>query len=149
MDGKLLRNPGWVWYRKTRNYIMFYFVAARTLLCVFFFFSFRITSLAAGAPYTSSRASDKSLKYMDYIDHYLIAIYDTSHYVRIMFPCVVFRFGEIISHCWFHMIDTLRPRQNGGKFPDDIFECIFLNTNILILIKMPLNLFFMVQLTIF
>ena len=24
-------------------------------------------------------------------------------------------------------INTLRPRQNGPRFPDDIFKCIFLN----------------------
>ena len=24
-------------------------------------------------------------------------------------------------------INTLRPRQNGHRFPDDIFKCIFLN----------------------
>ena len=27
-------------------------------------------------------------------------------------------------------INTLRPRQNGRHFPDDIFKCIFLNENI-------------------
>ena len=26
-------------------------------------------------------------------------------------------------------VNTLRPRQNGGHFPDDIFKCIFLNEN--------------------
>ena len=27
------------------------------------------------------------------------------------------------------MVNTLRPRQNGRHFPDDIFKCIFLNEN--------------------
>ena len=31
--------------------------------------------------------------------------------------------------------NTLRPRQNGRHFPDDIFKCIFLNENVYISIK--------------
>ena len=37
------------------------------------------------------------------------------------------------------MFITLRPRQNGRHFPDDIFKCIFLNENAWTLIKMSLN----------
>ena len=33
-------------------------------------------------------------------------------------------------------INTLRPRQYGRRFPDDIFKCIFLNENVWIPIKM-------------
>ena len=29
-----------------------------------------------------------------------------------------------------HTINTLRPRQDGRHFPDDIFKCIFLNENV-------------------
>ena len=36
-------------------------------------------------------------------------------------------------------LNTLRPRQNGRHFPDDIFKCIFLNENIWISIKIPLK----------
>ena len=36
-------------------------------------------------------------------------------------------------------IKTLRPRHNGRHFPDDIFECIFLNANVLILIEISLK----------
>ena len=32
-------------------------------------------------------------------------------------------------------LNTLRPRQNGRHFPDDIFKCIFLNENVWISIK--------------
>ena len=35
--------------------------------------------------------------------------------------------------------NTLRPRQNGRHFPDDIFKCIFLNENVWISIKISLN----------
>ena len=35
--------------------------------------------------------------------------------------------------------NTLRPRQNGRHFADDIFKCIFLNENVWILIKILLK----------
>ena len=35
--------------------------------------------------------------------------------------------------------NTLKPRQNGHHFPDDIFKCIFLNENVWILIKISLE----------
>ena len=37
------------------------------------------------------------------------------------------------------MFNTLRPRQNGHHFPDDVFKCIFLNQNVLISIKISLK----------
>ena len=36
-------------------------------------------------------------------------------------------------------LNTLRPRQNGRHFADDIFKCIFLNENVLISIKISLK----------
>ena len=44
------------------------------------------------------------------------------------FPC--------LSDSW---LSTLRPRQNGRHFADDIFKCIFLNENVWISIKISLN----------
>ena len=35
--------------------------------------------------------------------------------------------------------NTLRPRQNGRHFPDDISKCIFLNENVLISMKISLK----------
>ena len=35
--------------------------------------------------------------------------------------------------------NTLRPRQNGRRFADDIFKCIFLNENVWIPIKISLK----------
>ena len=32
-------------------------------------------------------------------------------------------------------LNTLRPREDGRHFPDDIFKCIFLNENVYISIK--------------
>ena len=38
-----------------------------------------------------------------------------------------------------HFINTLRPRQNGRHFADDIFKCIFVNENVWIRIKISLK----------
>ena len=40
-----------------------------------------------------------------------------------------------------HVINTFRPRQNGRRFADDIFKCIFLNENIWITIGISLKFF--------
>ena len=40
------------------------------------------------------------------------------------------------SHQW---VNTLRPRQNGRHFADNIFKCIFLNENVWIPIKISLK----------
>ena len=37
------------------------------------------------------------------------------------------------------LLNTLRLRQNGHHFPDDIFKCIFLNENVWILIEISLK----------
>ena len=37
------------------------------------------------------------------------------------------------------VLNTLRPRQNGRHFADDIFKCIFLNENVSIAIKISLK----------
>ena len=39
----------------------------------------------------------------------------------------------------FLCFNTLRPRQNGRLFADDIFKCIFLNENVRISMKISLN----------
>ena len=46
----------------------------------------------------------------------------------------VFLGGEFLQ-----IVNTLRPRQNGRHFPDDIFKCIFLNENVWISIKSSLK----------
>ena len=37
------------------------------------------------------------------------------------------------------ILNTLRPRQNGRHFPDDIFKCIFFNENLSISLKISLK----------
>ena len=46
-------------------------------------------------------------------------------------------FGDVKSHT--ALFDTLRPRNNGRHFADDIFKCIFLNENVFISIKISLK----------
>ena len=46
-------------------------------------------------------------------------------------------------------VSTLRPRQNGHKFPDDIFKCIFLNENIHFWLRIHWSLFPRIQSTVF
>ena len=41
--------------------------------------------------------------------------------------------------CCSFGLNTLRPRQNGLHFPDDIFKCIFLNENVWISLKISLK----------
>ena len=44
------------------------------------------------------------------------------------------------GHCvQIRCANTLRTRQNGRHFPDDIFKCIFLNENVWITIKISLK----------
>ena len=46
-------------------------------------------------------------------------------------------------------LNTLRPQQDGRRFRDDVFNCIFLNEIVWISIKISVTLFPRVQLTIF
>ena len=56
--------------------------------------------------------------------------------------CLVMRYGiaDLAQH-WFGywLVITLRPRQNGRHFAEDIFKCIFLNENVSISIKISLK----------
>ena len=40
---------------------------------------------------------------------------------------------------WVSVVNTLRPRQNGRHFPDDIFKWIFLNENVWISMNISLK----------
>ena len=51
----------------------------------------------------------------------------------------VLHYGLNIQRMEFVWMKTLRPRQNGSHFPDNIFKCIFLNGNVKILIKISLK----------
>ena len=49
---------------------------------------------------------------------------------------IVFKLAFILSRRW---VNTLRPRQNGRHFPDDIFKWIFFNENVWNSIKISLK----------
>ena len=47
--------------------------------------------------------------------------------------CIIWTNDGLLTHLcitWPRWVNTLRPRQNGRHFPDDIFRCIFLNENV-------------------
>ena len=52
-------------------------------------------------------------------------------------PDIIIQNGPwgLLGSCSNLGVNTLRPRQDGRHFPDDIFKCIFLNENISISIK--------------
>ena len=49
------------------------------------------------------------------------------------------RLSRLLQLYLYSRLNTLRPRQNGRHFPDDIFKCIFFNGNVWFPIKISLN----------
>ena len=49
--------------------------------------------------------------------------------------------SENVESGWYKIVNTLWLRQNGCRFADDVFECIFLNENVWILIKFHWSFF--------
>ena len=56
-----------------------------------------------------------------------------NHHISKCLLCYVINFANR------PLINTLRPRQDGRHFPDDIFKCIFLNENVWISIRISLK----------
>ena len=70
-------------------------------------------------------------------------------------PLIIYSLFPLEAKCWtlnnlwfswdihvcthFMCFNTLRLRQNGRHFPDDIFKCIFLNENVWISLKISLK----------
>ena len=82
----------------------------------------------------------------------LLAFCDGNPQVACRFPSQRASNAESVSMSWCHhvdftclssfsnqMLNTLRPRQNGRHFADDIFKCIFLNENVWISLKFSLK----------
>ena len=103
-----------------------------------------------------SKAENVSIWRRHHVYHPVcLALYDISHKICPRFSCALSCCGYIISSQWMHVIhlptfsalfhrhwgnfNTLRPRQNSRHFPDDIFNCIFLNDNVCISIKISLK----------
>ena len=92
----------------------------------------------------------------NYLSLSLIPVYGTILIKLCKVPVVPLRSQVCVSrlyyqsYCWLiplcmmfahHRvtINTLRPRQNGRHFTDDIFKCIFFNENVWILLKISLK----------
>ena len=61
---------------------------------------------------------------------------------QVIVPAIITLFATTYKHrkaLANSCVNTLRPRQNGRRFPNDIFKRIFMNENIWISIKIPLN----------
>ena len=83
-------------------------------------------------------------------DVVLVGTFDATHHkknVKMTFPCPHPLLIHLTNRATLNKepllsvvsLNTLRPRQNGRHFPDDIFKCIFLNENVWIPIKISLN----------
>ena len=61
--------------------------------------------------------------------------------MKMTISCLVgSRYVTLNWACWIQwQFNTLRPRQNGRHFADDVFKCIFLNENVWILLKISLK----------
>ena len=59
-----------------------------------------------------------------------------------------FQFTGVFMRHRVTVVITLRPRQNGRHFPDDIFKYIFLNENVWIWLRSHWSFFLRLQLTI-
>ena len=74
----------------------------------------------------------------------------TSHCASLIWGSVAaYFFCQCTISSELQLLNTLRPRQNGRHFPDDIFKWIFVNENAWISINIHWSLFLGVQLTIF
>ena len=72
-----------------------------------------------------------------WVDTFLPTIYDnTNSHIYYWLNCNSHQYA--VQSC-YNTVNTLRPRQNGRHFPDSIFECIFLNENIWISLKISLK----------
>ena len=59
--------------------------------------------------------------------------------MRTLSSLVATKAAVIATSSWFSVFNTLKPRQNGRNFADDVFKCIFLSGNLWISIKISRN----------
>ena len=69
-------------------------------------------------------------------DHEWTLVYDSK--CTVIIDTCFYILDYLMFHCEY-VVNTLRPRQNGRHFPDDIFKCIFLKENVWILIKISIK----------
>ena len=56
-----------------------------------------------------------------------VLVFNQSYWQRFIIRCITLKWSLVYQTQRYKSINTLRPRQNGRHFPDDIFKCIFLN----------------------
>ena len=85
--------------------------------------------------FATSQVDGNNKDWRDYYQQLLrVWVHDSTTFVPWMLP--------INLEWWVCLklyVNTLRPRQNGRHFADDIFNCIFLNKNVWIPIKISLK----------
>ena len=69
----------------------------------------------------------------------LMVLYFWSLYMIIWFISGVMNVHSNVHCVQDNVLNTLRPRQDGRHFPDDILKCIFLNENVWTLITISLK----------
>ena len=60
------------------------------------------------------------------------------YFLQMVWSCFIGQMCTLFSHAQMRF-NTLRPRQNGRHFSDDIFKCIFFNGNLWIPIRISLK----------
>ena len=74
-----------------------------------------------------------AIRSLDLLDHLYLVVYKEMKMRSL--TCENF---PVTKYC-IVLFNTLRPRQHGRHFADDIFKCIFLNENVWISIKISLK----------
>ena len=77
----------------------------------------------------------------------IYCMHEQWYWWRIMYEIQLYGHGALVSHAAWMLFQsrTLRPRQNGRHFADDISTCIFFNTMIILGWHFHWNLFNRVQ----
>ena len=105
--------------------------------------TYQITTLAPIWISYSYSNSGLHLSHMN-VDNTVSHMFGNQHCAFVIIWCLLIAFvkhkfiidGHLCSmYFCLYIYNTLRPRQDGRHFPDDIFKCIFLNENARILLK--------------
>ena len=76
---------------------------------------------------------------MNLLDHNSRADLEGAHRARATPFFFQIRFFGYTDFVYVRRLNTLRPKQDGRRFPDDTFERIFLNETVIILIKISVK----------
>ena len=90
------------------------------------------------------------MRTLHYLNQWLVIVYATvrsissSNFIKIVNCLSLIKIHTIYTYLeWIgsrdQWVNSLKPRQNGSHFPDDVSKWIFLNENVWILIKISLK----------